>query len=197
MDAVRRPSPGTLLQTPHRVSPGFASHHRGTAQETRPSDDLVQLRPRDNSCLRVLRRRTRRLLRAGALIRMSGGRLPKRNVFGNLEGAVRRGQSVKEKEWNDCVQSDTRAFGIAGDWKATALEADVRIETATEGGRRFMAARKKEEVDALEIVKRRERQRDWESCYPHGSVEPAKPHQLALTTSRRSLIRVRDGLRPA
>ena len=25
----------------------------------------------------------------------------------------------------DCVQSDIRAFGIAGDWKATALEAEV------------------------------------------------------------------------
>ena len=31
------PSPGTLRETPHRVL-----HHRGTAQETRPSDDLVQ-----------------------------------------------------------------------------------------------------------------------------------------------------------
>ena len=46
---------------------------------------------------------------------MSGGRLPKRIVFGNLEGAVRRGQGGKEKEWTDCVQSDIRAFGIAGD----------------------------------------------------------------------------------
>ena len=32
--------------------------------------------------------RTRRLLWAGTLIRMSGGRVPKRIVFGNLEGAV-------------------------------------------------------------------------------------------------------------
>ena len=37
---------------------------------------------------------------------MSGGRLPKRIVFGNLEGAVRRGRGGKEKEWTDCVQSD-------------------------------------------------------------------------------------------
>ena len=56
---------------------------------------------------------------------MSGGRLPKRIVFGNLEGAVRRGRGGKEKEWTDCVQSDIRAFGIAGDWKATALNAEV------------------------------------------------------------------------
>ena len=69
-------------------------------------------------------------------------------VFGNLEGAVRRGRGGKEKEWTDCVQSDIRAFGIAGDWKAMALKADVWVETAMEGGRTFMAAWMKEEVDA-------------------------------------------------
>ena len=42
--------------------------------------------------------RTRTLLWAGTLLRMSGGRLPKRVVFGNLEGAVRRGRGGKEKE---------------------------------------------------------------------------------------------------
>ena len=42
--------------------------------------------------------RTRRLLWAGTLLRMSGERLPKRIVFGNLEGAVRRGRGGKEKE---------------------------------------------------------------------------------------------------
>ena len=69
--------------------------------------------------------RTRRLLWAGALIQMSGGRLPKRIVFGNLEGAVRRGRGGKEKEWTDCVQSNVRAFGKVGDWKSTTLEAEV------------------------------------------------------------------------
>ena len=59
--------------------------------------------------------RTRRRLWAGTLIQMSGGRLPKRIVFGNLEGAVRRGRGRNEKKWTDCVQSDVRAFGIAGD----------------------------------------------------------------------------------
>ena len=67
---------------------------------------------------------------------MSGGRLPKRIMFGNLEGAVRRGRGGKEKEWTDCVQSDIRAFGITGDWKATALKAEVWVEAVTEGGRR-------------------------------------------------------------
>ena len=71
---------------------------------------------------------------------MSGGRLPKRIMFGNLEGAMRGGRDGKEKEWIDCVQSDVRAFGTAGDWKATALEAEVWVDTVTEGGRRFMAA---------------------------------------------------------
>ena len=69
--------------------------------------------------------RTRRLLWAGTLLRMSGGRLPKRIVFGNLEGAVRRGRGEKEKEWTDCVQSDIRAFGITGDWETMAVKAEV------------------------------------------------------------------------
>ena len=61
-------------------------------------------------------------------------------MFGNLEGAVRRGWGGEEKEWTDCVQSNNRAFGIAGDWRSTALRAEVGIETVTEGERRFMAA---------------------------------------------------------
>ena len=79
---------------------------------------------------------------------MSVGRLPKRIVLGNLEGAVRRGRGGKEKQWTDCVQSDIRAFDITGDWKATALRAEVWVETVTEGGRRFTAAWRKEEEDA-------------------------------------------------
>ena len=79
---------------------------------------------------------------------MSGGRLPKRIVFGNLEGAVRRGRDGKEKEWTDCVQSDIRAFGITGDWKTMAVKAEGWVEAVTEGGRRFMAAWRQEEEDA-------------------------------------------------
>ena len=69
-------------------------------------------------------------------------------MFGNVEGAVRRGRGWKEKEWTDCVQNDIRAFGIAGDWKAMALKGEVWVEAVTEGGWRFMAAWRKEEVDA-------------------------------------------------
>ena len=73
--------------------------------------------------------RTRRLLWAGTLLRMSGERLPKRIMFGNLEGAVRRGRGDKEKQLTDC-------------------EAGVWVEAVTEGGRLFMAAWREEEEDA-------------------------------------------------
>ena len=65
---------------------------------------------------------------------------------------MRRGRGGKEKEWIDCVQSDIRAFGIAGDWKATALKVEVWVGTVTEVGRRFMAAwRKKKVADASRL----------------------------------------------
>ena len=57
---------------------------------------------------------------------------------------MRRGRGGKEKEWTDYVQSDIWAFGIAGDWKATALKADVWVETVAEGGQTFMATLRKE-----------------------------------------------------
>ena len=79
---------------------------------------------------------------------MSSRRLPKRIMFGNLEGAVRRGRGGKEKEWTDCVQSDIRAFGITGDWKTMALKAEVWVEAVTEGERRSMSAWREEGEDA-------------------------------------------------
>ena len=48
---------------------------------------------------------------------------------------MRRGRGRKKKEWTNCVQSDIRAFDIAGEWKATALKAEVWVETVTEGWR--------------------------------------------------------------
>ena len=75
---------------------------------------------------------------------MSGGRLPKQIMFGNLEGVVRRGRAGKEKEWTDCVPSDIRAFGITVDWNAMSLKSEVWVEAVTEGGRRFMVAWRKE-----------------------------------------------------
>ena len=61
---------------------------------------------------------------------------------------MRRRRVGKEKEWTECVQSDIRASGKVGDWKATALEAEVWLETVTEGTRRFMAAWREKYVDA-------------------------------------------------
>ena len=55
------------------------------------------------------------------------------------------------RKGTDCVQSDIRAFGIARDREATTLEAEVWLETVTEGGRRFMAAWRKEEVDVARL----------------------------------------------
>ena len=52
------------------------------------------------------------------------------------------------KEWTDCVQSDVRAFGITEDWETMAVKAEVWVEAATKGGRRFMAAWRQEEEDA-------------------------------------------------
>ena len=96
---------------------------------------------------------------------MNGGWLPKRIVFGNLEGAVQRGRGGKEKEWADCVQGDIRAPGIAGDWKTTVLKAEVWVETVIEGGRRFMAGGGKKRLMWLDTTRRREKQRDWKTCY--------------------------------
>ena len=59
--------------------------------------------------------RTRRLQWAGVLIRMNGGRLPIRVMFGGMEGPGQRGAGGKEKEWMGCVAEDVRAFGIGGD----------------------------------------------------------------------------------
>ena len=70
---------------------------------------------------------------------------------------MRRGRGGKEKEWIACVQIDIWVFGIAGVWKVTALEAEVWVETARESGRRFMAACRKEYVDATRHARRRER----------------------------------------
>ena len=42
----------------------------------------------------------------------------------------------------------TPTYCIAGDWKVMALKAEVWVEAATEGGRRFLAAWREGEEDA-------------------------------------------------
>ena len=75
---------------------------------------------------------------------MSGGRLPKQVVFGNLEGAVQKGRGWKDKEWTDCVQNGRHpkiwnSGGLGND----GVGAEVWVETDTDGGRRFMATCRK------------------------------------------------------
>ena len=102
-------------------------------------------------------------------------------MFGNLEGAVRRGRGGrggKEKEWTDCVQSDIRAFGITGDWATMALKAEVWVETVTEGGRRFMAAWREEEEDAARHPPGEQRGNETgKVAIAHGSVGQEKPQK--------------------
>ena len=40
------------------------------------------------------------------------------------------------------------AFGIAGEWKSTTIKSEVWAVTVAQGGRRFMAVWRKEEVDS-------------------------------------------------
>ena len=65
---------------------------------------------------------------------MNGGWLSKPIVFGNLKRVQCGEDGVGKRKWTDYVQSDIRAFDIKGDWKATALKAEVWVETVAEGG---------------------------------------------------------------
>ena len=115
---------------------------------------------------------------------MGGGAHPyerrtaaKRIVFGNLQGAVWRGRDGKEKKRTDCVQSDIRTFGIAGDWKASALKYEVWVETVTEVHDRVVERRGRRGQTSSE-------ERDNETgnvAIVHGSVEfcEAAPTGLA------------------
>ena len=86
---------------------------------------------------------------------------------------------------SNCVQSNIRAFGITGDWKATALKAGVWVMTVTKGGRGFMAAwrnggtdaarhrQEKREATRLECYRTRKRRilRRDTHCKPSQRVE--------------------------
>ena len=78
---------------------------------------------------------------------MSGGRLPRRIVFGNREGAVRRGRGGKAMSGPIAYRAKSGRWH-RGDRKAMALETAVWVETVAEGERRFMATLRKEEVNA-------------------------------------------------
>ena len=129
---------------------------------------------------------------------MSGGRLPNRIMFGNLEGAVRGGRGGKKKEWTDCVQSDIRAFDITGEWKATALKAEVWVEAVTEGGRRFMAAWRKYEEEAARYRKEKRKATRLGKLLSHTEGCRILRSDTHLPSRRVEgiLVRTRDGPRP-
>ena len=62
----------------------------------------------------------------------------------------------------------TPAFDIARDWKVTALEAEVGVEAVTGGGRRFMAAWRKDEVDTARYLQEKRETSRLGSCYRTG-----------------------------
>ena len=82
--------------------------------------------------------RKRRLLFAGALIRMDNDRLPRRLMSGRLEGASKRGRGAREKVWLDEVEKDVKAFDISGDWRQPATQAPEWHAAVTEGAQTFM-----------------------------------------------------------
>ena len=79
------------------------------------------------------------------------------------------------------------------------LKAEVWVETVKERGRRFMAAWRKEEVDAARHLARiREKQRDWETYHRRRECRILRSH--THWPSRRAegiLVRTRDRPRPA
>ena len=126
--------------------------------------------------------RTRRLLWAGALLRMGDHRLPKRVMSGELENAGKRGPGGKEKEWMDCVADNLWLFGVTGDWRTTALDPGAWYNTVQEGGCRFMAAWVREEENAFN---QRQKKRE---------AEEADKVEVAPRVTVASLIRFRTAL---
>ena len=66
-------------------------------------------------------------------------------------GHVRENQGWdgQEKEWATCVESDVRSYKI----QQAAQDAQSWTEIVTEGGRRFLAERRKEEEEKPETRK--------------------------------------------
>ena len=83
--------------------------------------------------------------------------------------------------WTDCVQSDiTWAFSITVRWKAMALKTEVWIDTVPRGGRRFMAAWRKEEADAARNRQEKREATRLRKLIVHGSVEVCEATPIGL-----------------
>ena len=158
---------------------------RPNVPKTPPKTAIIRPSPRgDRDTMR-----TRRLLWAGALLRMGDHRLPKRVMSGELENAGKRGPGGKEKEWTDCMADDLRLFGVTGDWKTAALDPGAWYNTVQEGGCRFMAAWVREEENASN---QRQKKRDAEEA---DKVEVAPGVTVAsLRRFRTALIGPTQGL---
>ena len=87
-----------------------------------------------------------------------------------------------------------RAFDITGDWKATALQAETWVDTLTEGGRGFMPAWRKEEVD---VVRQRQEKREAtrlgkEAVIAHGSIEFCEATPIGLADESKESLYGRE-----
>ena len=67
----------------------------------------------------------------------------KANRVRKLSGCSAERTGWEGERVNRLRLSDIRAFGITGDWKATALKDEMWVDMVTEGGRRFVAAWRK------------------------------------------------------
>ena len=179
-----------LRQAPYNPPQDVASNSGSLVQVAEQAHPLVQNALHRTQCESIETTvRTRRLLWAGALLRMGDHRLPKRVMSGELENAGKRGPGGKEKEWTDCVADDLRLFGVTGDWKTAALDPGAWYNTVQEGGCRFMAAWVREEENASN---QRQKKREAEEA---DKVEVAPGVTVAsLRRFRTALIGPTQGL---
>ena len=135
--------------------------------------------------------RTRRLLWAGALLRMGDNRFLKRVMSGELESAGKRGPGGKEKEWTDCVADDLRLFGITR--RTAALDPGVWYSAVHEEGCRFMAAwMKEEENSSNQRQKKREAEKaDRVEVAPGVTVASLRRFRAALIGPTQGLTKRR------
>ena len=92
--------------------------------------------------------RTRRLLWAGALLRMGDHRLPKRVMSGELENAGKRGPGGRRKSGRTAWQMIFGYLASRGTGKPPHSTLGHGTTTVQEGGCRFMAACVREEENA-------------------------------------------------
>ena len=106
-------------------------------------------------------------------------------MYRNREGQCGEDGIRIRKELINCVQNNVRTFGIAEDWKSTAFERDVWVETVTGGRRISIAAWEKAGKNA---ARHRQEKREGTSCYR----TPKYRNSEATPIGRRNRVRARD-----